>query len=290
MTEVEQIQEETVEATPNPYNQNKSWHTDEVMPKHGDTAEGLFFERPQVSSEEGEEPVNTEAAPTKQQTHKRADYKKRYDDLKKHYDNSLTNFRTREQELLQQVTETQPDYVAPKTPEELEQFKSQYPDVYEVVESVAHLQSEEKLATLQGRLDAMQDRESEILKREAEKDLLTKHPDFDELRGSNEFHDWAESQPEEIKDWIYNNPNNATLASKAIDLFKAENGLPLEKSTTPKSRKDAADLVSTKTTQPADVTQPKIWTQKEIAALSMDEYDRMETEIDKALEEGRIIG
>jgi len=290
MTEVEQIQEETVEATPNPYNQNKSWHTDEVMPKHGDTAEGLFFERPQVSSEEGEEPVNTEAAPTKQQTHKRADYKKRYDDLKKHYDNSLTNFRTREQELLQQVTETQPDYIAPKTPEELEQFKSQYPDVYEVVESVAHLQSEEKLATLQGRLDAMQDRESEILKREAEKDLLTKHPDFDELRGSNEFHDWAESQPEEIKDWIYNNPNNATLASKAIDLFKAENGLLLEKSTPPKSRKDAADLVSTKTTQPADVTQPKIWTQKEIAALSMDEYDRMETEIDKALEEGRIIG
>jgi hypothetical protein len=290
MTEVEQIQEETVEATPNPYNQNKSWHTDEVMPKHGDTAEGLFFERPQVSSEEGEESVNTEAAPTKQQTHKRADYKKRYDDLKKHYDNSLTNFRTREQELLQQVTETQPDYIAPKTPEELEQFKSQYPDVYEVVESVAHLQSEEKLATLQGRLDAMQDRESEILKREAEKDLLTKHPDFDELRGSNEFHDWAESQPEEIKDWIYNNPNNATLASKAIDLFKAENGLPLEKSTPPKSRKDAADLVSTKTTQPADVTQPKIWTQKEIAALSMDEYDRMETEIDKALEEGRIIG
>ena len=290
MTEVEQIQEETVEATPNPYNQNKSWHTDEVMPKHGDTAEGLFFERPQVSSEEGEEPVNTEAAPTKQQTHKRADYKKRYDDLKKHYDNSLTNFRTREQELLQQVTETQPDYIAPKTPEELEQFKSQYPDVYEVVESVAHLQSEEKLATLQGRLDAMQDRESEILKREAEKDLLTKHPDFDELRGSNEFHDWAESQPEEIKDWIYNNPNNATLASKAIDLFKAENGLSFEKSTPPKSRKDAADLVSTKTTQPADVTQPKIWTQKEIAALSMDEYDRMETEIDKALEEGRIIG
>jgi len=290
MTEVEQIQEETVEATPNPYNQNKSWHTDEVMPKHGDTAEGLFFERPQVSSEEGEEPVNTEAAPTKQQTNKRPDYKKRYDDLKKHYDNSLTNFRTREQELLQQVTETQPDYIAPKTPEELEQFKSQYPDVYEVVESVAHLQSEEKLATLQGRLDAMQDRESEILKREAEKDLLTKHPDFDELRGSNEFHDWAESQPEEIKDWIYNNPNNATLASKAIDLFKAENGLLLEKSTPPKSRKDAADLVSTKTTQPADVTQPKIWTQKEIAALSMDEYDRMETEIDKALEEGRIIG
>lgn len=289
MTEVEQIQEESVEATPNPYNQKKTWHTDNVMPKHGDTAEGLFFERPQVSSEEEVEPVNAEPAPTKEQTHKRPDYKKRYDDLKKHYDNSLNNFRTREQELLQRVTETQPEYEAPKTPEELEQFKAQYPDVYEVVESVAHLQSEEKLATLQERLDAMQDRESEILKREAEKDLLNKHPDFDELRSSDEFHGWAENQPEEIKDWIYNNPNNATLASKAIDLFKAESGIVPEKSTPNKSRNNAADLVSTKTTQPADVMEPKIWTQQEIAALSMDEYDKLETEIDKALEEGRII-
>ena len=29
MAEVEQIQEETVEPTPNPYNQKKTWHTDE---------------------------------------------------------------------------------------------------------------------------------------------------------------------------------------------------------------------------------------------------------------------
>ena len=290
MTEVETIQEESTEATPNPYNQKKAWHTDDVMPKHGDTAEGLFFERPQAQTEEVQEEAKAEPQPSNEKAYKRPDYKKRYDDLKKHYDNSLNNFRAREQELLQRVTETQPEYVAPKTPEELEQFKAQYPDVYEVVESVAHLQSEEKLATLQERLDAMQNRESEILKREAEKDLLSKHPDFDELRSSNEFHAWAETQPEEIQDWIYNNPNNATLASKAIDLFKAENGIVTAQSTPPKSRNDAADLVSTKTTKPADVNEPKIWTQQEIAALSMDEYDRLEPEIDKALEEGRIIG
>jgi hypothetical protein len=118
---------------------------------------------------------------------------------------------------------------------------------------------------------------------------MAKHPDFTELRNSEEFHQWAEAQPEEIKDWIYNNPNNASLASKAIDLFKMENGItPINSSQNKSERSSAADMVSTKTTT-VDEKQPKIWTQQEIAALPMAEYDRLEKEIDKAVEEGRVI-
>ena len=208
--------------------------------------------------------------------------------MKKHYDTRLSEFKNREQELLQEAVANRPEYTAPKSAEELEQFKAEYPDVYEVVETVAHLQGESKVAALQERLDLMQSRETEILKREAEKDLVTKHPDFEELRNSDQFHDWAEAQPDEIKDWIYNNPNNASLASKAIDLFKLENGISSVQPNRDKSRQtSAADMVSTKTTT-VDEKQPKIWTQQEIAALSMDEYDRLEKEIDKAQEEGRI--
>ena len=286
MAEVENIQEESVEPTPNPYNQKKDWHTDDVMPKHGETAEGLFFEKPQAPSEP--EPVQAETV-EEDKAYSRPNYKKRYDDLKKHYDTRLSEFKQREQELIAEATANRPEYQAPKSAEELEQFKAEYPDVYEVVETVAHLQSEDKVASLQQRLDALQERESEILKREAEKDLITKHPDFEELRNSDEFHAWAESQPEEIKDWIYNNPNNASLASKAIDLFKLENGIaPVKPSQNKSERSSAADMVSTKTTT-VDEKQPKIWTQQEIAALPMAEYDRLEKEIDKAVEEGRVI-
>ena len=286
MAEVENIQEESVEPTPNPYNLKKDWHTDDVMPKHGETAEGLFFEKPQAKSDP--EPVQTDTV-EEDKVYSQPNYKKRYDDLKKHYDTRLSEFKQREQELIAEATANRPEYQAPKTAEELEQFKSEYPDVYEVVETVAHLQSEDKVASLQQRLDALQERESEILKREAEKDLITKHPDFEELRNSDEFHTWAESQPEEIKDWIYNNPNNASLASKAIDLFKMENGIaPVKPSQNKSKRSSAADMVSTKTTT-VDENQPKIWTQQEIAALPMAEYDRLEKEIDKAVEEGRVI-
>ncbi len=286
MAEVENIQEESVEPTPNPYNLKKDWHTDDVMPKHGETAEGLFFEKPQAKSEP--EPVQADTV-EEDKAYSQPNYKKRYDDLKKHYDSRLSEFKQREQELIAEATANRPEYQAPKTAEELEQFKAEYPDVYEVVETVAHLQSEDKVASLQQRLDALQERESEILKREAEKDLITKHPDFEELRNSDEFHTWAESQPEEIKDWIYNNPNNASLASKAIDLFKMENGIaPVKPSQNKSERSSAADMVSTKTTT-VDEKQPKIWTQQEIAALPMAEYDRLEKEIDKAVEEGRVI-
>ena len=286
MAEVENIQEESVEPTPNPYNQKKDWHTDEVMPKHGDTAEGLFFEKPQVASRSEEVQAEPEQ---KDKAYSQPNYKKRYDDLKKHYDSRLSEFKQREQELIAEATANRPEYQAPKTAEELEQFKAEYPDVYEVVETVAHLQSEDKVALLQERLDAMQGRETEILKREAEKDLVTKHPDFEELRNSDEFHGWAESQPSEIQDWIYNNPNNASLASKAIDLFKLETGIaPVNPSQNKSGRSSAADMVSTKTTT-VEEKQPKIWTQQEIAALPMAEYDRLEKEIDKAVEEGRVI-
>ena len=286
MAEVENIQEESVEPTPNPYNLKKDWHTDDVMPKHGETAEGLFFEKPQAKSEP--EPVQADTV-EEDKAYSQPNYKKRYDDLKKHYDSRLSEFKQREQELIAEATANRPEYQAPKTAEELEQFKAEYPDVYEVVETVAHLQSEDKVASLQQRLDALQERETEILKREAEKDLMAKHPDFTELRNSEEFHQWAEAQPEEIKDWIYNNPNNASLASKAIDLFKLENGLaPVKPSQNKSVRSSAADMVSTKTTT-VDEKQPKIWTQQEIAALPMAEYDRLEKEIDKAVEEGRVI-
>ena len=134
----------------------------------------------------------------------------------------------------------------------------------------------------------MQKREAQIIQREAETDLMARHPDFPELRDSEEFHMWAETQPEQIKDWIYNNPDNAQLASKAIDLFKIENGYQTQTRSQPKSQGSAADMVSTKTTT-IDTQEPRIWTEREIAAMSLDQFDKYEDEIQQAITEGRVV-
>ena len=268
------------EEVSNPYNARKAWHTPDA-PKMGD-ADGLFYAESQATPEEAPE---EEAQPRK-----RTNYKKRYDDLKKHYDQKLAEFKQTEQELRAEAMQAQPAYSPPKSEEELESFKQEYPDLYNTVETVAHMQSQRQVADLEAQLQSMRQRESEVLRREAESTLKQRHPDFEDLRGDEDFHEWAKEQPEQIQDWIYNNPDNVTLASKAIDLYKLETGKSQTQSQPRQQRPQgsAADMVSTKTTS-VDSKQPKIWTEREIAAMSLDQFDRYEDEIKQAMMEGRVV-
>ena len=55
------------------------------------------------------------------------DFKKRYDDLKKHYDQKIETWKTEKGELenaIKQSVEQRTDVRLPKTPEELEEFKT----------------------------------------------------------------------------------------------------------------------------------------------------------------------
>ena len=277
---------ERQEENANPYNMNKSWHKEDEIGFQD--ADGVFFEKPQAKQEADiEEPVEQEA--TKDEPYKRPDYKKRYDDLKKHYDSKLNEFKSREQELLEQAAENRPNYVAPKSQEELEKFREEYPDVYEVVETVSHLQSEEKSKDLREKLERLQQREQELVRKDAEKRLMDKHPDFEDIRNSDDFHGWAKEQPKSIQDWVYNNADDADLASRALDLFKKDIGMDVapKKSRSKQSNKSAADMVSTKTTS-VEPKQERIWTEREIAKMSMAQFDKHEAEISQAMQEGRI--
>ena len=282
---------EVQEENANPYNMKKSWHTD--IEENFESADGIYFEKPKAKKKEAiaDEPVEQVAQEEtpKDEPYKRPDYKKRYDDLKKHYDSKLNEFKSREQELLEKAAENRPNYVAPKSPEELEKFREEYPDVYEVVETVSHLQAEEKSKDLKEKLERLQEREKELIRKDAEKRLMDKHPDFEDIRNSDDFHGWAKEQPKSIQDWVYNNADDADLASRALDLFKKDIGMDVEpkKSNSKKSKKSAADMVSTKTTT-VEPQQEKVWTEKEIAAMSMDQFDRYEAEISEAMQQGKI--
>ena len=269
------------EPTATPYNSKKSWHQPDE-PSKGN-ANSLFFNDSIQATSSDEAPVEEE---TKKQ---RTNYKKRYDDLKKHYDEKVATFKQREQELM--ASKEVPSYAPPKTPEDLEKFKQDYPDLYDTVETVAHLRSQEETDGLRAKLSVLEQKEAAITKREAETTLKQAHPDFEDLKRSDDFHSWAESQPEVIQTWIYQNPDNVNLAVKAIDLYKLENGIKTNsskrKSSKSQSTGSAADMVSTKTTS-IDTKEPKIWTRKEINSLSMDDYDKYEQEIDLAVREGRV--
>ena len=284
----EPVQQEEIA---NPYNSKKDYNTGE-KDKPFVSSDSLFYggstTEPNVEASE-----NVQSETENEETpYNRPDYKKRYDDLKRHYDSKLNEFKTREEELLSEAVKNRPDYVAPKTPEELEEFKKEFPDVFEVVETVAHMQSSEKAKVLEEQLSTLQAREQETLQREALTRLQQKHPDFQDIKNSETFQQWAKEQPTSIQSWIFSNADDADLASRALDLFKRDIGLDaipsIQTQSSSENRLNAADMVSTKTTS-VDPKAAKVWTEKEISQLSMAEFDKFEKEISDAMQEGRIV-
>tara|TARA_R110000823_G_scaffold74077_1_gene170099 strand:- start:2492 stop:3349 length:858 start_codon:yes stop_codon:yes gene_type:complete len=282
MSETDMIEEDS-----NPYNMKKSWH--EADGKRMPQADELYYE------DEAPSPKATrqrKSAPNEDSSNNNHNYKKRYDDLKRRYDQKLGEFRQKEMGFEARLQSSQPQYEAPKSQEEIQEFRNTNPDLYDTVETVAHSIAANQLDSLQPRLSALEQREHEIAMREAEQSVRDSHPDYDDLRGDPDFHAWAEEQPEQIQDWVYRNPDNVALASKAIDLYKMESGKgqnsPKRRSNSrQESKQSAADMVSTKTTN-VESPQQRIWTETEISKMSLDQFDKHEEDIRLAIDEGRV--
>ena len=222
------------------------------------------------------------------QPYKKVDYKKRYDDLKRHYDTRVNSFKQREEELLSEARSNRPKYKAPKSAEELDAFKKEYPDVYNVVESVAHIRTSKELEDVKQEVSSLKQLNQQANKERAEAKLARIHPDFETIRESDEFHSWAGSQPEEIKGWVYGNNSNAELASRAIDLFKQDTGKSKSKETSG-DVVPASEMIQIKNSKDIGYGSKKIWTRSQIAAMSQTEFDKNETSITEAMQDGRII-
>ena len=239
-----------------------------------------------MRSQEPEEDTPEEQA---DKPYQKVDYKKRYDDLKKHYDGRVNSFKSREEELLAEIRTNRPKYKAPKSAEEIEAFKKEYPDVYGVVETVAHLRSSKETEDLKQEIKSLKELNQSANKEKAEARLARMHPDFEQIRESDAFHSWAESQPEAIKGWVYGNATNAELASRAIDLFKQDTGKSKSNTEVSGDLVAASEMVKVKNSKEIGYGSKKIWTRSQIAAMSQSEFDKNEKAITDAMSEGRVI-
>tara|TARA_R100001440_G_scaffold9756_1_gene18117 strand:- start:16 stop:885 length:870 start_codon:yes stop_codon:yes gene_type:complete len=215
------------------------------------------------------------------------DYKKRYDDLKRHYDSKLAEFQAEKQQL--EAATRQANMPMPKTVEELEAFKEQYPDVYGVVETVAAMQASERTNELQKELEVIKEREKETVVQAAYRELTNNHPDFDDIKTDEKFLNWLQEQPESISDGIYRNNTDARWASRVLDLYKVDAGISKKK--TSKAKTDAATSVRAPKARDINAEQSgdkRIWKASEIGRMKPWEFEKNEAELDAARMEGRI--
>ena len=255
-------------------------------------AEAATEQKDTNASEETADQTDQTATPIAERPANAEDraFKKRYDDLKKHYDSTISKHKEELTSLRGQLESSTKQFTPPKSKEELEAWRKEYPDVYSMVETIAMDKATTQSAELENKFKNLQVQQEQIAKEKAEVELLKLHPDFTEIRSQDDFHKWAEEQDPTIQGWLYENTSNAKLAARAIDLYKMDRGMSkLTKSEEKDVKKEAAKAIS-KTRKATDSESPKkkIWTASEISKLKPHQFEKFEKEIDLARLEGRI--
>ena len=277
------VEEKVEDSEPTPY--RNDYHKD--LDKEDPQPDPEAVEAEATQKEEDKSFLST-SEDTEVKTH---NFKKRYDDLKKHYDTKLDEWKQEKETLEAQskAVKTDTDYKPPKTPEELEQFKEDYPDIYGVVETIAHKQAGDKLRTVEEKLAKMSDREEELIRDKAQTELLSVHPDFLEIKEDENFQGWLQEQPTSISDGILKNGTDSKWAVRVLDLYKADAGIS-KKTSTARPTLSAAEAVTKtrKVVVPEKAGDKKIWKQSEISKLKPNEFESLEKELDLAAKEGRI--
>ena len=233
-----------------------------------------------------EQPEEQEAEPTNAEE---KTFKKRYSDLRRHQQQQAEEFKKEIESLKSQLSQAaQKEMKLPKSDEDIEKWADEYPDVAAIVETIAMKKAREQSTALEERMKAIDELQSSASKEKAEAELMRIHPDFGEIRDSDEFHDWAEEQPKWVQDALYDNDNDARSAARAIDLYKADMGISKEK---PKSDKAAAKSVSTKDSRskPQENEANSYLKESAVQKMSPSEYEKRSDEIMEAIRSGKFI-
>ena len=213
-------------------------------------------------------------------------FKKRYDDLKRHYDSTVNKHKDDIEKLRLQLQENADKINLPKTKEEVDAWRQKYPDVYDIIETIAYTKADEKAKKVESNLKELESQQMAVQKDKAEVELSKLHPDFSEIREDDKFHEWVSKQDSTIQGWLYENTTNANLAARAIDLYKMDTGYGKKK--TAKSLEASKSVTSTSKRE-VDTSNKKMWKISEIAKLKPQQFAKYEKDIDLARKEGRIV-
>ena len=272
VTEVE-VQPSKVAFVARPYSK------DEKLKKDEEELEQLLDEQKQNASTEEVEPTTAEEKT----------FKKRYSDLRRHQQKQTEELKVEISALKSQLEQsTKKQIKLPKSDEDIDTWAKEYPDVAAIVETIAMKKAAEQSASLEQRVKALDDMQQDVSKQRAETELLQMHPDFDDIRNDEDFHTWAEDQPEWIQNALYENDSDARSAGRAIDLYKADKNITTKKAN---SNRDAAKSVSTKgkRSKPMANESGGFLKESDVQRMTAKEYENQSDDIMEAIRQQKFI-
>jgi len=257
---------------------SKPYNNDERIKKEEEELEQLMKEQKGEIEDKEEEPSSSEEKT----------FKKRYGDLRRHTQEKEREFQKQLEELKSQLdTATRKEMQLPKSDEDLEAWAKEYPDVAAIIETIAAKKAQEQSKELEDRFKAVDEMQFNAKREKAEAELMRLHPDFDEIRDSDDFHEWADEQPKWVQEALYENDNDARSAARAIDLYKSDRNITTKK----KSKGNAAEAVTSKNTRskPQENEASSYLKESEVQKMSAKEYENRSDEIMEAIRSGKFI-
>ena len=261
---------------------SRKYSRDEKIKKDEEELEQLIAENKGEVKEEAQE---QEPEPTSAEE---KTFKKRYGDLRRHAQQKEADLQEQINQLKEQLdSATKKQIELPKSDEDIEAWTKKYPDVAGIVETIAIKKSKEQAKELEDRIQKINEMQESATKEKAEVELLKLHPDFVDIREDDDFHNWAEEQPQWVQKALYENDNDALSAARAIDLYKADKNIGKKKT----SSKDAALATNPKSTRTKPQTNEESTYLKEsqVQKMSSQEYEKRADEVMEAIRTGKFI-
>jgi len=260
---------------------NRKYNNEDKRKKEEEELEQLIAEQKGEAVEVAEEaePANAEER----------SFKKRYGDLRRHMQDKEKSWEDKFKQLEGQLKEvTQKEIKLPKSDDDIEAWANKYPDVAAIVETIAIKKAREQSAGLEDRVKEIDEMRATASREKAEAELMKAHPDFGEIRDSDEFHEWADEQPKWVQDALYENDSDARSASRAIDLYKADKNIKTKK---PASTKDAARSVNSRNnrSQPEEYDLSTTFKESQVAKMSPQQYEKASDQIMEAIRTGKFV-
>jgi ribosomal protein S13 len=213
-------------------------------------------------------------------------FKKRYGDLRRHMQEKEKEWNEKIEAL--EKRKSKESIIPPKSDEDIEAWAKEYPDVAGIVERIASEKAKEMFSKAESRLQELDDAHNEALRMKAENVIRKSHEDFDELRSSDEFHDWAEAQPKWVKDALYENMDDPASVIRVIDLYKVDNNMtPTAKKNTKKAAASSV-VKGTRTSIDTKGVSGQI-KESDVAKMSAKEFEKRQDDISEAMRTGKFI-
>ena len=213
-------------------------------------------------------------------------FKKRYGDLRRHMESKEKEWNEKFESL--KNSSERKGVVPPKSDEDIEEWSRNYPDVAGIVETIAAKKAQELFSKADARLQQIDKAEEEANRIKAENRIRESHSDFDDLRNSDAFHDWADEQPKWVKDALYENMDDPASVVRVIDLYKIDNGLTkdIKKATSKAAASSVGRGSRTKVDAEGSSRQIK---ESDVAKMSADEFEKRSDAINEAIKSGRFV-